>query len=761
MRPEAKIIVIEPSRIPWTLLLLAVVGGIALVVWSGLRTERKPGSTTDSSRQPTVQLAMQIAPQLEHAVVPRQTELSTDVLCGNGISIADWLQKITAAAPGMIRYSPEDFVSSLPPLRICEFEGDTSLPIGEALDLLRFAGVTVAPINGNDSSGFEVGWGTSHSQFAAELNASTDLDSLTWGALRAWQRVTFKIDAQWRSSLGDPKTPRTLDQLRSLAWAARGEICRVEIFGDGHVAESFSNVPESAELDATLNVLAANLEKSECAFDVVFGLSAFASADSRTERAIAVLLDGLNSSNMETRRMSAWALGLTSAVPAVEALVGAIENANCPPALASAALIALAHSEKSSRQINGAALGADNASRRQAAYLRLRKWLALPRSAANGELSDKEYAAAFVAAAESFRVDAPLPHLEKIRAQREQNNVDPLQPAGPGWLHVPFEAGDALKFLRSGERRKILAALWRWNRIGADAPTALSLDDLEASLADSMKSIQKASPSDTQRRLALEALFRPNDARLGGEPRALCDESALALNAFLSDSSPAVQRSAAILVGKLAGTAQLQMLIQANIAARPPAGTDQLLYGLVQRFWLNPARAEDSDEALTQFLDTLLAAEDPKVAERAAWAKMQNPLLGASEKLRAAKAMPSPSLRAAALKAIHIAKPPADVPAKFVGVFLYDNDAIVREAVFSSHLPQLVQHGAERTKLYARGLQDKDASVRLAVLNSRFAIAPDSREALGEQIKVLAEHDATQEVRTAAFNWLSPGRIEK
>lgn len=85
-----------------------------------------------------------------------------------------------------------------------------------------------------------------------------------------------------------------------------------------------------------------------------------------------------------------------------------------------------------------------------------------------------------------------------------------------------------------------------------------------------------------------------------------------------------------------------------------------------------------------------------------------------------------PSLRAVALKSIAISRMPAKIFSKLVGVF-------------RAHLPQLIIHGAERTTSYALGLQDQDAVVCLAVLNSRQAIASDLRDALKERLKSLSE----------------------
>lgn len=757
MKPAAKIIARAPKpvRIPWPLVLLAVVGGVALVIWSGLDAKIKPSLPLSVAVTPTVQSAHLSAP----IVRLYNSEIETDVLRGHGITVADWLQKIAGTAPARIRFSPDDLVTSLPSLRICEFDGDASLPIGEALDLLRYAGLSIDPIGG--SNGFEVRWADSRAQIAGDLSSATDPDSLRWGALRSWQHVTLKLDAQWRSALENTKELPTLPQLRALVWAVQGEVCRIDIGADGLVATTRTQVPTAVKLDAALNVLMACAEKPDLAYDAAMGLATYAMTAksvklaTQSVRAIAVLAKGMNAKNIELQRMSAWALGKTNAVVAVEALASAIEDAHCPAPLASAALAALVQSEKASRRLYETTLDSEDASHRQAIYQRVRIWLALPRPSDNDKPPDPEYAAANWAAAESFRVDLVLPHLRNFQSGQNSLSNDSACAAGPNWLHVPFEAGEALSMIRKADRRNILAALWRWNRVGADSPTALAVDDAESLLANSIKSILKNSSSATQRRLAIEALFRPSDARLGGEPKALCDDAGLALNVFLSDPAPAVQRSAGVILGKIAGIVHLHSLIQAELGSRPPPGTDQLLNGLVRRFWMDHAESEETSAILASFIDPLLTTEDNLVAERAAWAKMQNPGLDVGGKLRAAKAISRPSLRAIALKSIAISRMPAEVHSKLVGVFLYDVSATVREAVFSAHLPQLINHGTERTNLYALGLQDHDAAVRLAVLNSRQAIASDSRDALNERVKSLSEVDPSQEVRTAAAAWLS------
>jgi len=760
MKPAAKIIVRAPARIPWRLLLLAAAGGIALAVWSWFGTEQKTGAPSAAALIPVVQSSnTQAEPK---AVIPRKTEISTDVLKGEGITVAEWLQKIAATAPELARFSPEDLITRLPELRICDYEGDAALPVGEALDLLRYAGLTITPIA--NSNGFDVRWADSHTRIADDLSASTSPDSLAWGALRCWQRLTLKLDPQWKIL---PENTKTQAQLRTLAFAVQGEVCQIEIGVDGHVTFTRSKLPTFPEFCTALVALTDGAGKQPLAFDAIDGLSTLAISNSpsvlspSSQDAINVLIKNLNSSDIETQRMSAWALGHTPAVPAIEALVNTIENSNCPLPLASAAFAALAHSEKIGRTVDAAKMGAENYARRQVAYERERVWLAQPHLAYESNPPDIEFAAAMCAAAEAFRVEMALPHLKSFQAQRDRNQPVPasvsINSAGPNWLHRSFDAEDALKLLRSGDRRNVLAALWRWNRRGADSPTALATDETEVALADAIKSILKTSPSATQRRLALEALFRRCDARLGVEPKALCDDTGLALNAFLNDPSPGVQRAASAIVGKLAGIVQLQTLAQSELAVRPPAGTDQLLSALVKRFWMDHEEVEETSVVLTHLIDQLLAAEDTLVAERAAWAKMQTPTLDVGEKLCAAKGMLRTPLRAAALKGINVSRTPVEVPLKLVEVFLYDTDAPVRAAIFSAHLPQLIKRGVERTKLYARGLQDEDAAVRLAVLNARLSISPDSREALSEKIKALAESDASPDVRTTAAAWMSPG----
>jgi len=557
MKPAATFIARAKRRSPWRMFLLAIAGAIALTYWNRSDTQQL-------ARQPTIAAKQVDPPENSSARTssPHELEINMDDLRGGeGIKLSEWLVKIAGEANGRVLLAPKDLPATLPPLRIGGYDGDTSLPLDEALDLLRYAGLSVSYMDG--TKGFEVRWANSGTD---DVAGNPDSLSLNWGALRSWQQLTIKSER---------------------------EICRIEIGADGFVFYSRSNEPP-----CPLNMKRFQLESN-------------------------------------------------------------------PPALA-----------------------------------------------------------------------------------------DSTQFAGPNWLHVPFDAEDALRMLRTGERRQILAALWRWNRMGADTPTEIPESGIGNSLATSISAVLKTSPSATQRRLALEALFRLSDKRLG-EPRALCDDSSLALNAFLTDPSPVVQRSAAAIVTRLAGTTQLQVLARSNLAARPPAGTEQLLIGLVRNFWQKYPATEESTTALSSLIDQLLLAGDTRISERAAWAKMQNPDLDVSEKLRAAKAMKPPSLRAMALKSINPSQARTEINSKIVSVFLHDNEPLVRKAIFESHLPQLLETGLERTNLYSRGLKDPDESVRLAVLNSSNSISSDSRAALKEQIEALADDDMCQKVRNSAKVWLS------
>ncbi len=754
MKPDAKILIRGPSRNIGKCLFLAMTGGVALILW--LRSgDSKSGHTTIAADTPVAQVFEQTKVASPIRPSSRNIEISTDALRGGGITIVGWLQKILEAAPGSVHLTPNNLLTLLPALKVCEYEGDVSLPIGETLDVLRYAGLAIVPVQ----DGFEVHWADSSSRIADDLYASTDPDNPAWGALRAWQHVEFKVDPEWRAPFRKNPVADTLADMRTLCWAIQGEVCVVDIGSDGHVAAARSNGSVNNEIDL-VEVLLDCAKNPAFVFDANACLAGYATSESQP--AFRKLVEGLKSQSLEVRRISAWALGRVRDATAVETLVSLVEDKDTPQQLVSAALTALQYSEKANREMMVAAIDAEQVSRRRVEYQRLYIWLSQFNPRNSDAKSDKEYATALLSAAQSFRVDTDLPYLISLRGQL--NAISPkdsdasIQIAGPNWRHVNLDSNTALKMLRSAVRRNQLAALWRWNRLGADSATDMPLEDVQAMLGDAMRSLVNTSPSSALRRLALEALFRPSDPRSTGGSRALSDDVTLALKVFLNDASPSVQQSAGALVGRLGELSQLQSLIRAEFAAKPPAGTDQLINGLVRRFWIENSDDEGTVTALNALVDQLLTSSDTHVAERSAWAKMQSPNLSATEKLRVAKTMPNAVLRAVALKSINVSQARAEIHSKFVDVFLYDDSAAVREAVFSAGLPLWVKAGAGRTKLFERGLTDVDASVRLAALKSKLSQAAHSRGELCERVKLLVANDASKEVRAAAVEWINQSK---
>ncbi|HLX60154.1 MAG TPA: hypothetical protein VKX17_02615 [Planctomycetota bacterium] len=785
-----------PRRFPlWPLLLLAAVAaGAGLWYWLELRAapQRRAAAVPPSPlggegpgvRGRNTTDVPQTLPIIEPKKAPQPTQLnlkgevSVEALLGNGIALSDWLRDLRRAAPNLIHCTPPDLENSLPSLQLSDYDGDGNLPLQEALELLCYAGVSVA--RAADGTGYDVSWPDSSAQLRDALSGGISPDHPSWGALRSWEHFTLRAVAVLPSPLGGegPGMRGGLVDLRTLAWSLPGRTCLIENRSDGQVEQTRTQLPAATELDAALAAFVTKAADPASRADAVAGLGAILRAEPagqespRAAQAFATLRDLLNSNDLDTARSSALALSGSQFVPAIDALFGVVEKKDADVTLKTAALCALASCEKSGRQLDERTLGAEGWTKRMAAYRRLRDWLIANdahftdantsrdaitnrdrKGAAITELAD--FAATCLRIAEPLGALPELPHL-KDYCSRNPVALHSLAAAGPNWRHVPFEIDDAVRLLRIGERRSVSAALWRFNRQGADTAMAAPIENSAAPLAEQIQAIWKESPSAHQRALALEALYRDSRATpRGTEPWRLCNESGFAVQAFLNDPAPAAQRAAASALGRLAGVVQIDALQRADLAAHPRAGTDLLLNNLVQRFWLaNPENGEEASPSLSALVDQLLVSSDPLVAQRAAWAKMKAPDVELSEKLRAAKAMKDPALRVAALNALHGTRAIADFAPKYISVFVYDDAPAVREALFSANLPDVLKPSLERAKLFAHALEDADAAVRLAALKCRTATAADVRAAILERVRVLAEKDASAEVRTAAEAWL-------
>jgi len=155
MKPAAKIIVRAPSGIPSWALWLTFAAGAGVVLWYLPGTPHETNRTT-----PVVVVAtdsvIQSAQQPVSTVPASQSEISTAALRGEGSTALDWLKRIADSAPGRIQSCPESLVATLASFRICNYDGDAFLPIGEALDLLSYTGLSIAPVDA--SNGFKVHW---------------------------------------------------------------------------------------------------------------------------------------------------------------------------------------------------------------------------------------------------------------------------------------------------------------------------------------------------------------------------------------------------------------------------------------------------------------------------------------------------------------------------------------------------------------------------------------------------------------------------
>lgn len=724
----------------WLALLLGFAGGAALFVWQNLRERStqisQPSVITESNSAQTPQT--QKKPDVK-------IEIATDVLAGEGVSLSAWLEKIQSEAPNSIQCDPPDFAQQLPPIWITDYEGDATLSLPGALELFRYTGIAVSPVQNGKS--FILRTAGTQSEVDEFLSSRTNPDSLSWGVFKPWSSLSLRLKSNSAALLANASAKPGRASIAALTFAIPGLVCRVDNSRDDMILVSREELFSSAALDGTLTVLIENIEKDSLA---VRGIGFVASSSNlqidsaRVERAVLGLKRAFASPNNETRRAAVWALGQTPCLSAIEALVDAARESS-DPAIAAIALAALCHSEKLGRRLDDTVLGAGAFSRRESAYRHLRDWLAKASSNPAPEL--------LPALAYASQVFAP-PDAPELPL----NQGSPLRFAAPNWRRFVMQHDDAVALLHGDDSREIIAALWRWNRPGADVAAAPPVENNSVELHRLISRILAKSQSAHVRRLALDALYRPGERRGGVEYLALVEDPTLAQSLFISDCDPRVQRSAAAILSRSAGIVQINTLRLANIAARPPAGTELLLTGLVDRIWIRGTRTDEESTALAALIDMLLSSGDEGVAMRAAAAKIQNPDLDIEAKFRAAKSFKRPQQRVAALKVIARMTRPADLNPKFISVFSHDSDPVVREAVFTERLLRWIQPGPEYTKICERGIEDSSAMVRLALLKSPEAAANPAREILFPRVKTASQQDESPEVRAAAGAWLNSSR---
>lgn len=89
VEPGKKIFVSQPYGIPWALLALAIAGCVALAVWLWPGSEVMKTPPTVPEAKPVVQQPQTPKPEPR----PSNSEISTEALRGEGLQIAEWLQK--------------------------------------------------------------------------------------------------------------------------------------------------------------------------------------------------------------------------------------------------------------------------------------------------------------------------------------------------------------------------------------------------------------------------------------------------------------------------------------------------------------------------------------------------------------------------------------------------------------------------------------------------------------------------------------------
>lgn len=739
----------------WLALLFGVLGGLGIGAWhlyseraATVPIENKPSAVGQNPMAP-VPPPSQAAPPVASADV-RTIEVATDSLKGEGVELAAWVAKIRSLAPSAIRFDPPDLPARFGHVRICDYEGDATLSIQHALELLRYTGMTVTPEN--EGRSFVLRAADTQNFVDELLSSHSNPDNMEWGVFKPWARFSLRDATESHSLLKDVSENPNPQRIAELSTALNLLQCRIDNGGDNRILVS-RKVPrdlENFDFIAARMLLTRDFEKNGKGIETVRELGWIARTatheiisdfNKNCEQAVETLALAAQSKDAETARAAAWALGQTTLLSAYEVLLDTLDKSN-DPLLTRTALAAICHSQQTIRR-QGIQPEHWDSTRRNADNARLLAWLAKA-----SQNPAPELAATLEFAAGEFgppNATEPVP-----------NAASPLRFASPNWRRFTMEADDAIALLRSNDPRSVITALWRWNRPGADKVATPPLEGSSPLLFDLMTKVLATSRSGSVRRLALEALYRPGEKRgASAGTLALIENPALALSVFLRDPDARVQRSAAAILSRSAGIVQINTLRQSLDAAHPPAGTDVLLLGLVERFWKRSENPEEESPALDALIEMLLSGEDVAVADRAAWAKVQNPKLDIEAKLRATKAFKRPSQRVAGLQAIARLPEARSLNPKFVSVFSYDSDAAVREAVFTEKLLSWIEVGPEYIKICERGIEDPSAQVRLAMLKSREAATKKVRDVIVEKIKAASERDESAEVRAAAKSWLS------
>ena len=647
--------------------------------------------------------------------------VSMKSLRGPGLSVQKFVELLTAVSSQSVHWESPDLAARAAQIRLSDYDGDELICTTDALDLLTFCGLTV---EAHPPNSFIIHEMTSEDQCWQLLASKVDPDGPNWGALRPWRALRFR-DQRTLESILEASRAASPEDFNALVWAVGGSDRALKIEEDGLMHWESGRLPDELQLSA-ISTRVEELRKSTTyAGDPRFRaavanvLGAMLHRNSTVQLqfdhpALVTLGSLLTDSNVEVACSAALALGQSASVSGIKLLVNDLEREVIPPEVLTAILTGLYRAEVLGRRLDSDSLGFANWETRRELFAQVSSWVTVCARKVQPEKSDLVYAAAWLHEAEQFAPDmvastygdalrATLEKSDEPRAQWIASEfagrtrsvaLEPLTGklqsgcvAGPLCLSYRFNCTLAHQLLSSSERRSIQAALWRLNQPESLQPD-FGIDNGSLQyISNSLVSIAQSNDSTILRNLALATLYRERRTQTAETKYwRLNSEPGVALSIFLNDTNLNVQLTAASVLSRLGGPSEILTLARKDLTDRSPESLEMLLTGLVPRVEQADEQAESLTPAFIGLAQYLLQSTSDTVATRAAWARMHDPNLDTTSRIRLLKSFRSPLKREAAVRALAETTKRDALTPKMIGVLLADEDPRVRAAVISSGL---------------------------------------------------------------------------
>jgi hypothetical protein len=766
---------------PWTLVGVSVLFllVLSLVIAKNFAGKSDPQPAETPKHIPAAQSSSEIVTPAPPSPSPSAKVgwIQTAKLRGNGVSLQEFLDSLAANKSAEKKKKSEV-------VRLCEYQGNDEISVDEALGLLncvRFpARLTekAVELSGMDSQ--ERAWRL--------LAARTGIEDRTWGALQPWQQLRLKCEQSLSEFLGTPGIESDTALLDRLAWMVEGSDRAITIGRDGFIEEKILKWNAVTEIHAAQDILLKAAESTSApvraaaalGLGKTLALTRIAQIPG-TDPVIQSLQKLLNDRDTEVADSAALAFGNSAAVSGMQCLVQRLAMAEHQQTL-SDVLTALCRAEQIGRNLTPEIMGAEKWELRRQLMEQMRVWTTtcLP------QLDPAQFDLLTTAAAlRTLEVFSPLPEknpfsealcdrLEKSNQPRAMDvaaefrsrwNKEILQRsamakslsdvAGPQWHNYRFSISHALTLMSNNERVNSQAALWRLSR-----PEGISFDpefdqDALKQVTDRAVALAKASQYVTLRRWALEALYCEHPQENNNHEKSvwrLNSDPEIALQVFVNERDPDLQLAAANALGRFAGPGEVDRLTGC-INSRATVAVEKLVRQLVQRSSAE-ATGESYSPPLANLIEQLANSTDPGLSSLAAWAKVNDPGVDLSHRVRLVHSFNAPGQRVSAVRALSERSDRRFLQPEMLKALLSDKSAEVRVTVFDCGLPDAISSAPENARLVLLGLSDSDETVQLAALKFRARSRTELRQELKAKLAELSA-SGTPQVRTAAASLLN------